>query len=556
MRKNLPVTDHETVMRPDQYLISKTDKKGRITYANPAFVEVSGFSYEELIGQPHNLVRHPDMPPQAFGDLWQTLKSGEPWLGMVKNRRKDGGFYWVQASVAPIVEHGEITGYASVRVKPSEAQIRDAESFYARINAGQAGSYIIRRGRKTETGWRRLLSRLAAPFRPTLGASLFRLMGGFLLLAVAAWHLGQGRAPVSAPGVWLALLLSLPAAGLCLYGWRIARRILKPLDDIASIARQISAGNLAVDIRTDASNEMQQLYFYLDIMRKSLMDISGNVNAGVDSTVRTAAGLNQSNAQLERRTHEQAESIRQTVSSMEQFTAAVGRNTDNALHASRLADTCMQTAQRGKDAMAELIATMQGIRESSGKVGEIIGMIESIAFQTNILALNAAVESARAGEAGKGFAVVAGEVRSLAHKSSQAAKEIKTLIDESVDRISQGANQARATDQTMRDIMQSVESTSKVMEQISSASVEQSSGLAQIHSAIGHMDTGIGENRRLVQELGTAAKHLSEDSLRLKRTIEVLASGKQAYPEKISAHAAVASKPPAVRRLQAASPGI
>src|SRR5690554_2031656 len=137
MRKNYPVTQVETKVRADQYLISKTDKKGKITYVNPAFIEISGYTRDELVGQPHNLIRHPDMPPEAFQDLWDTLQAGKPWLGLVKNRRKDGGYYWVLANVAPIFEQGEVTGYASVRIQANDEQLAAAQDVYDDLHAGE-----------------------------------------------------------------------------------------------------------------------------------------------------------------------------------------------------------------------------------------------------------------------------------------------------------------------------------------------------------------------------------------------------------------------------------
>src|SRR5690554_5511856 len=164
MRRNLPVTNVETQLRPDQYLISKTDKSGIITYANAAFIHISGFSRDELIGSPHNVVRHPDMPSEAFEDLWNTLRAGEPWTGMVKNRRKDGGFYWVLANVSPIVEDGDVVGYASVRIMPSRAQIEDAEQLYYQLNEGSLRGHRLERGQLVATGWRRAFNMLKAPF--------------------------------------------------------------------------------------------------------------------------------------------------------------------------------------------------------------------------------------------------------------------------------------------------------------------------------------------------------------------------------------------------------
>src|SRR5690554_1432119 len=167
MRKNFPVTQVETQLRHDQYLISKTDLKGRITYANPAFVEISDFSRDELLGKAHNLVRHPHMPPAAFQDMWNTLQAGKPWNGIVKNRRKDGGFYWVNALVSPIIENGKITGYASVRVRPTDEQVKQAEQLYDRINKNTLKGYTLREGQLIPTGWRKVVAWLKAPFKRT-----------------------------------------------------------------------------------------------------------------------------------------------------------------------------------------------------------------------------------------------------------------------------------------------------------------------------------------------------------------------------------------------------
>src|SRR5690606_36561330 len=209
MRKNYPVTNVETRLRADQYLISKTDTTGGITYANPAFVDVSGYTLEELIGQPHNLIRHPDMPPAAFKDLWDTLHAGKPWTGMVKNRRKDGGFYWVLANVTPIVEDDEVTGYASVRIKATQAQIDEAETLYQHINEDALGGYALRHGELVPTGWRRLVKTALAPFGAGLRARLFRmtvLSSSATLLA--AWYALNGGIPEGSTGTIVLGLLA------------------------------------------------------------------------------------------------------------------------------------------------------------------------------------------------------------------------------------------------------------------------------------------------------------------------------------------------------------
>lgn len=526
MRKNLPVYNVETKVRPDQYLISKTDLKGRITYANPAFIEISGYTREELLGQPHNLIRHPDMPPAAFQDLWDTLKAGKPWLGLVKNRRKDGGFYWVLANAAPIFERGEVTGYASVRIMATQDQIDEAESFYAAINEGIHTGYIVQQGQKEAIGWRKLLQTLTWPFSPSLRAGMLRVSLLFTAtLGAATWFASTGGLDGAEQGWFLAGIGTGTAASLA-YGWVIAQRVIKPLEGAAKVARQIAAGNLQIDIDTDQQGEVGNLYFYLDMMRKSLVGIATDVRSGAYATASTAAALETSNTNLSARTEDQAASLQETAASMEELTVTVKQNADNAYLARELADASMATARRGGEVVHEVVNTMQGIHESSRKIGDIVSLIESIAFQTNILALNAAVESARAGEAGKGFAVVAGEVRSLAQKSSAAAKEIKALIDESVSRMAAGSEQAERAGQTMTDIVESVRRVTDIMAEISTASHEQSTGLDQINQAIAQMDTVTHRNAGLVQDLGDTVQALAHEADNLRVAIDVLNMGK------------------------------
>ncbi len=524
MRTNLPITDVETVVREDQYLISKTDMKGRIIYANPAFVEVSGFTREELIGKPHNLIRHPDMPPAAFAYLWTTLKAGKPWLGIVKNRRKDGGFYWVLANAYPVIENGQVTCYASVRVRPTREQVQAAQAFYADVNAQRRTRYAVRQGQLVAKGWRRVLELAALPFRKRLRASMFRMaVMASVAIGIASYFAATGG--VSGQQHWFVWpALAALTAGTFGYGWLIARRITASLNQAARIARQVAAGNLNTAIDGDSSDELGRLRFYLDIMRKSLISISNDVQAGVTGTGHAAQVLFANNSHLATRTEDQATSLQETAAAMEELTVTVKQNADNAAAAADLAGDSTTVAQRGGEEVAEVVRTMDGIRDSSRKIADIVTLIEGIAFQTNILALNAAVESARAGEAGKSFAVVAGEVRNLALKSSQAAKEVKTLIDESNGRINLGASQATRAGDTMRDIVDSSMRVAKLMAEISMASVEQSAGLEQINQAISQMDSATHQNTALVHDLGQTVRSLSAEAANLGDAIGVFNS--------------------------------
>ncbi|HRK84928.1 MAG TPA: methyl-accepting chemotaxis protein [Alcaligenes faecalis] len=528
MRKNFPITQDEVRVRADQYLISKTDLKGRITYANAAFVAISGFSREELIGKAHNIVRHPDMPPEAFQDLWDTLQKERPWMGVVKNRRKDGGFYWVYAMAVPIYEHGTVTGYASVRVQPTQEQITEADQFYRAVNEGRAQGYRVFEGRKVPTGWRRGLQLLRKPFSNSLRASLFRM--GTLALATtgAALYFALTGGVPQGSGIWLTGVLCLASAAMMGYGWLIAQRVIRPLDQASLIAQQIATGNLQLDIdisSSEGNSEIGQLYFCLDLMRKSLVGIASDARHGIDASIHAARILEVNNTNLAARTEDQAASLQETAASMEELTVTVRQNADNANQASQLADASMQIAQRGGAVVNEVVETMQGIHDSSRRIGDIVTVIEGIAFQTNILALNAAVESARAGEAGRGFAVVAGEVRSLAQKSSQAAGEIKTLIDESVGRMAKGAEQASRAGDTMGDVVDSVKRVTDIIGEISTASIEQASGLDQINQAMAKMDGVTQQNAALVQDLGNTMSDLAQEASELADAIKALNTG-------------------------------
>jgi aerotaxis receptor len=265
-------------------------------------------------------------------------------------------------------------------------------------------------------------------------------------------------------------------------------------------------------------------------MRKSLIGIASDVHAGAYATARGAQILDASNTNLSARTEDQAASLQESAASMEELTVTVKQNADNAHLASQLANESMQTAQRGGTVVSDVVATMQGIHDSSRRIGDIVSLIEEIAFQTNILALNAAVESARAGEAGRGFAVVAGEVRSLAQKSSSAAKEIKTLIDESVNRMAVGSEQAERAGKTMEEIVASVQRVTDIMGEISVASVQQSSGLEQINQAIAQMDGVTHQNAALVQDLGRTVRVLTGEAENLRVSIDVFNTGRSGSP--------------------------
>jgi len=918
MRMNMPVSNVEVQLQPTTLIVSKTDLKGQITYINRDFIEISGFSESELMGQPHNIVRHPDMPPEAFADLWQTLKAGRPWIGMVKNRCKNGDYYWVDAHATPIIENGQTMGYMSVRKMPTRAQVEAAEQAYrlfrekkqgnkrielgavvsnsllgklnfmrkmsirgrlylmialmgllmavvggmglfgmnksneglqtvyedrtvalgqvARINRNivrnrmlldemlldPKSEHITTAGNEVEHNiaeigklWdaytatsmtpeeKTLADKFAADrkkfvvegIRPTLDA----LRAGKLEEAkTAAATMRSFNAPVR-EGVTklvqlqldeakkeyehaqarfantrnIAVVLILVGIALALaMGAALVRAIVAPLQQAAGVFGMIGQGNYGNRIDVTSNNEIGKVLQALQMMqtklgfevseakriadenlririaldnvstgvmianpdrfiiyankavqqilknaendiRKQLPDFSADKMLGVNidtfhknpahqanllKTFTTtyvanleiggrylrvtaspvvnqegarlgavaewldrtgevtveqevarivdgarngdfeqrltldgkegffrqlAEGLNQlsqvtstglndvarvlkfvaqgdltqqieaeysgifgqlkvdtnttverlqevmiqikqatdaintaaqeiaaGNQDLSSRTEEQASSLEETSSSMEELNSTVKQNAENARQANDLAKSSNAVATKGGEMVKRVVSTMSDIQDSSKKIADIIGVIDSIAFQTNILALNAAVEAARAGEQGRGFAVVATEVRNLAQRSATAAKEIKTLIAESVSKVDGGARLVQDAGNTMDDVVTSFQKVADLVTDIANASREQSSGIEQVTQAVSQMDEVTQQNAALVEQAAAAAESLEEQSRGLVEAVGMfkLSDGGGAGPGTMRRLVAAAPVRPAQQR--------
>jgi len=733
MRTNLPVTDREVVLQPATLIVSKTDLKGLITYVNRDFIEISGFAESELIGEPHNMVRHPDMPVETFQDFWETLKQNRPWTGYVKNRCKTGDFYWVEANVTPIWESGQVSGYMSVRRKADPALVRQVDETYRLFREKRQGSLRIVRGAFVAGS-----EGLGSVWRDMSAATALNLVGLFmaaalLILGFAGERIGSA-APVIAVVAALVGLLALR---------RVAGGVLRPLETVTDTFRSIAAGkydnkfdfnrddevgkvlqamqamqiklgcdvaetlrvseeNLRIRIGLDnvatnvmiaddglniiymnkaihemfavAENDIRRelpqfsrasligsnidmfhknpahqrgllgalagphralirlggrsfslavtpvinerglrlgyavewvdrtaevavedevagivsaaahgdfsrrvvlegksgfflrlagdLNRLLEISHQGLSDIahvlgamaegdlSQTISADYDGTFgqlkedtnATVARLREivdqikvatdtinvaareiaaGNQDLSSRTEEQASSLEETASSMEQLTGTVRQNADNSRQANALANSAQGIAVRGGEVVGQVVQTMSAIHKSSSKIADIIGVIDGIAFQTNILALNAAVEAARAGEQGRGFAVVASEVRNLAQRSAAAAKEIKGLIADSVEKVQLGNTLVEQAGRTMEEVVASVRQVARIMADISAASREQSVGIEQVCLAVNQMDEVTQQNAALVEEAAAAAESLEEQANSLARAVSV-----------------------------------
>lgn len=461
MRTNLPVTNIEYVLKDTEMIVSKTKLNGKITYINQDFINISGFAEEELIGAPQNIVRHPDIPLEAFEDFWRTIKSGKAWTGLVKNHCENGNNYWVEANAAPMLENVQIVGYTSIRVNPSREQIEQAGQASRRIKAGDKTLEI----REGEAVPRSFFSRF----------SLLARISGFL----------------------------------------IYRSVVTPLERARRDLERMSAGDLTGRIESAGADEMAKVLQALRVLQTNVKLLVGQIKETTDLVTNGAQEIARGNIDLSARTESQASAGKQTASSMEELTSTVKQNADNAREANQLVALTSDIARKGGRAVGQGVKTMGSIKEGSSKIADIIGVIDGIAFQTNILALNAAAKAARAGEQGHGFAVVAAEVRNLAQRSAEAAKEIKSLIVDSFEKVDAGSKLVDEAGHTMDEIVASVEQVTSYVSDISAASVEQSSRIEQVNQAVMQMDETTQRNAALVEEAAAAAESLQEQAVKL-----------------------------------------
>jgi len=500
MRNNQPVTGQAYTFPEDQILISVTDLKGRITYCNHNFVTVSGYSRDELLGQPHNIIRHPDMPEEAFRDLWATIEAGLPWTGLVKNRRKNGDHYWVRANATPVRKGGQIVGYLSVRMAARPEEIEPAERLYALMREEAASGRLRHVLHHGEVVLNTPLGRLKRVLSLNAHGQLNLLVLLTALAPIAIVALGAPQ--------WLGWLSAIVTAALAM--GVVWRNFIRPLHGILETANRLAAGDLAQSVEVRETGYMRRLELALAQLAVTVRTVVRDVRHEVANLRGGSQEIATGNRDLARRTETQADSLDKTASAMEQINGTIKQTAQLAGDGAALAEETSAVARRSHEAVQGVAHTMQDIARSSDRIGSIIQVIEGVAFQTNILALNAAVEAARAGEQGRGFAVVASEVRALAQRTTAAAREVRQLIEESLKHVDAGSRQTEQARTRMDEALAAVEKTTALLEQIRVATREQEIGVAQINEAIAQLDAITQQNAAMVEQLAAAAKTMDE----------------------------------------------
>lgn len=482
---SISTIEKEYILDEGQIIVSHTDLKGIITYVNYDFESVSGFHREELFGKPHSIIRHPDMPRSAFYDLWATIKTGQPWQGLVKNRTKDGGYYWVDARVSPLYEDGKHVGYLSVRFKPDRAAVQKINDLYKNIIQGSGAFPYSSYGSKFS-----IVSRLTT-------LQFLEIIP----VAIASLPLyTKFNVTEALTGAWVSLILILLNNNLF-----IRSRLLKPIKNVVSVGYSIAKGYLQMDLRMNQHDEVGDLYRSLNIMVNNVIGVVGKIKEYAEIIQSAASSMSATSHALSQNSSEQAAAVEETSSSLEEMSATILQNADNAKSTEQIALKTADMSSVGGKAVQETVDAMTQITEK-------VHVIEDIAYQTNLLALNAAIEAARAGIAGKGFAVVAAEVRKLAERSQNEAKVITELTQKS-DEVSHNAKQ------TIESMLPNITKTADLVKEIAMASGEQTQGVSQMNSAVGQLNTVAQNNAASAEELSSTAEQLNEQARILKDLI-------------------------------------
>lgn len=527
MKVNLPVTHIVHEVNPARPLVSETNLKGEITYVNDAFVAISGFNRDELIGRNHNIVRHPDMPPEAFADLWETVRLGRPWRGIVKNRCKNGDCYWVEAYVTPTFHNGVLSGYKSVRSKPNQSDIQSAEALYRLVASKQAKTPST-----LETNF---FKRLSLQAKVNIG------LATLVMLQVTSVIWG-GNLPIGG------MLLGAGVLAALFTAYSIHQSVGTPVRDAIHALRSMAEGDLNKSLRSNRDDELAHLAREIESMRINLRAMIVDVFVASGWVAENAAETEVLIASLTRNFAAQSDRVSSISAALEQMSASITEVASTTHSATEFSSQVTLVAESGKDLMAQSLqsskTTEATVMDASRmindlnmeiqKIGQVTQVIKEIADQTNLLALNAAIEAARAGESGRGFAVVADEVRKLAERTSSSTVDISKLVqmlcattdnvvatmNEVVAAVKTGMEHIHASDSKLNQIHVAANSAAEMSRSVTVAFAEQITAANDVSKNMEQICSIAESNNASMETIGGGVKGLSVTSAGLAHLVK------------------------------------
>ncbi|MCG6166275.1 methyl-accepting chemotaxis protein [Leptospira sp. FAT2] len=546
MRKNLPITNKELEIPPAAVLISRTDTKGRISYVSQDFADISGFSEKEMLGEPHNLIRHPDVPAEVYREMWETIQSGNPWSGVVKNRAKSGDHYWVDATITPVMSEGIVSGFMSVRKKATRKQIATAEILFKELH--DTNSISI----KIKTRFQILSKKLGLAGKIFTYALLVFVP---LLFANIEWiHSGMMLLPLI--GILCGTLGIVFLIGTIL-GYR------KEIREIIAIQKDIVSGNFLLEIPARKQNsEIAEVYSSLRVLVISVWGLLVQIKENFEKNQELYQYLSQSTEQFQSKTHTQAASVEETASASQELSSTmdeivksihlqssglnainegIGKVTESIQKVSKSMDdlsfqtsSVKQKASQSEETFGRAILAMDEIKEYSNGISKIISIITSISEKTNLLALNASIESARAGEAGKGFSVVAEEISKLADQTRNSIKDIVSLIGNTAKAVDFGAEkfqESLSIVKELTDYIGEVNSSATIVTASLAAQAEKLNEIrkntdqvdrlgATVNESSGFQKTASDEISLSMQTISDSSESIARTSEEIKHTVD------------------------------------